>query len=157
MDTVGQYVLSVGCAALACAIAAGLLPQNGTVGGIAKTVTGLILTFVIVQPVTGIELSFPEDILSEIRSEAASVTDSGEEYRKEALKEVIKAKTEAYILDEAARLNLQLQVEVQLSDDTVPVPVAITIHGDASPYAKSQMRRMLKEELGISEENLKWM
>ena len=75
---------------------------------------------------------------------------------KEAIAAGIKSRTQAYILDKAMALELQLQVEVVLSEDEIPVPEEVRLAGKASPYAKARLQQIIKEDLGIDKEHLIW-
>jgi hypothetical protein len=47
-------------------------------------------------------------------------------------------------------------VEVELSDEEIPVPKTVSVTGKISPYAKKQLSEMMERELGIKVENQKW-
>ena len=63
--------------------------------------------------------------------------------------EIIKQRTQAYILDKAQALNTVLEVEVTLSDDDIPVPLKVRLKGKISPYAKGRLQATIAEDLGI--------
>ena len=58
-------------------------------------------------------------------------------------------------MDKAADLHANLRVEVAVGEDNLPV--AVTISGEASPYARRQIQAMIANDLGISKENQKWI
>ena len=157
MGTVGQYILSVGAASLACAVSQGLIGKDGSIGAVVKTVTGLLLTFTIMQPLGRMEFPDMDDLFSDIQMEAESAAALGETERTNALSQVIKQETEAYILDKAQELHLTLSVQVAVSNGSIPTPIEVTLSGDASPYAKLQINRILIEDLGIDEGNISWI
>ena len=71
-------------------------------------------------------------------------------------REIITDKTCAYILDKAETLRAQLTVQVILSDEELPVPERIYLTGQASPYARSMLQRLIEEELGVPKERQIW-
>ena len=68
----------------------------------------------------------------------------------------IKAQTEAYILDKAAALEVTLLVEVEMSDEPIPVPCGVRLAGDVSPHAKNKLSGIITEDLGIEKERQQW-
>ena len=64
--------------------------------------------------------------------------------------------TEAYIVDKATALHASLSAQVTVSDDEIPIPVAVRLTGAVSPNVRRQMEDFIQEELGITRENQKW-
>ena len=60
-----------------------------------------------------------------------------ENLARDSMADIIKEETEAYILDKAADLHANLRVEVAVGEDNLPA--AVTISGEASPYARRQI------------------
>lgn len=154
MDSVRRYLLSVICAAIACALVRGMGEKNGAAGAVFKLVTGIFLAFTVISPIASLkieELSFFTDGLQEEAAHAAAI---GQEMADESMSAIIKEETEAYILDKANQLNADLTVEVTLGEDFQPEAVILT--GDISAYAKFRLEMILKEDLGIAKENQQW-
>lgn len=156
MDSIRSYLLSVIAAAIICAVVTRLLGKKGTIGTMAKLITGLFLVFTVIHPLADIDLGSFTDFAMDYSIDADRLTADGSNMAKEALAERISGQTRAYILDKAAALNAALSVEVLLSEDEVPVPVAVQIFGEVSPYAKSQLTHMISEDLGIDKEHQTW-
>ena len=91
-----------------------------------------------------------------LQPQAQEAATAGEQQAKSALRESIKQRTEAYILDKAKTLAAQVAVEVTLSNEAIPVPIAVRISGNISPYARMQLQTILQEELGIPKEAQAW-
>ena len=70
------------------------------------------------------------------------------------LEQLIAERTGAYILEEAARLGMQIQVRVETApgDDGMPVPVRVEITGAYS----AQLSEWIARELGIPGEEQVW-
>lgn len=156
MDALREYFISVCAAAIICGVIVSLIHIKSGTGELVKLVAGLFLALTVIRPLAQIDLAVMTDLKldhSQWASEAAAV---GENLAKESLQDIIKTRTEAYILDKAASLGLDIQVTVTLSDDQTPMPTAVHIHGSASPYAKSQLCDVLTNELGIAKEDQIW-
>jgi stage III sporulation protein AF len=73
-----------------------------------------------------------------------------------ALADIIKDRTEAYILDKAAAMGAAITVVVSVSGDEPPVPLGVEISGPVSPYMKLRLEEMIQEDLNIAKENQVW-
>lgn len=154
MAALCQYVFSVTAAAIICGIVMSIT-QKSSIQPILKLVCGMFLAFTVVKPVTQIDLAELMEVSLPYSQDAVQAADLGENSSQEAMAAIIKDETEAYILDKAAALNVSLEVEVTLDGDP-PVPTAVRLSGEVSPYAKQQLEQILYEDLGISKENQQW-
>ena len=150
-------MLSVVAAALICGIVRRLTGEKGTQGAIAKLLTGIFLALAVVSPLAKVELGRLTDIALEYHTEGQSSAAIGEEMTRQAISASIKAQTEAYILDKAAALEVTLSVEVEMSDERIPVPCGVRLTGAVSPNAKSKLSGIITEELGIEKERQQWI
>lgn len=71
-------------------------------------------------------------------------------------REIIKSRTEAYICDKAASLGCVITASISLSDDEPYTPKAVTIEGNISPHAKSELSQIIETDLGIQPEEQEW-
>ena len=67
---------------------------------------------------------------------------------------IITEKTEAYILEKANLLGVQVEVRVELSKDSIPFKSIIT--GKLSQDEKKVLSAFLQKEIGIQEEMQIW-
>lgn len=155
MGQIRQYLLSVIAAAAICGCITALFGNKGTFGTIIKLLTGLFLAITMISPWTRIKIADYTLFLDDITASAKSASQQGERMAEAETQSIIKAQAEAYILDKATSLGLDISVEVSL-DETSMVPCAITINGPAGPYAKSRLQQYIVKDLGILEENQKW-
>lgn len=81
----------------------------------------------------------------------------GESTAATALAESISQGTEAYILEKAKGMNVELAVEVELSDDEIPVPVAVSLTGQVAPYVKTVLSDTISQDLNIPKEKQIWI
>ncbi len=139
-----------------CAIVCSFTDGNDSTGVLIRMVCGLFLTIVAIRPVTSLNYEWLEDFAAGF-NEMASVTASlGSDMADEARREIIKAETEAYILDIASSYGLQLQVRVTLAEGDVPVPEAVYLTGIAAPAAKERLRNTIANDLNIPKERQLW-
>ena len=156
MDAVRAYLLSVTGAAIVSAVILRLLPGKGAVSKIGKMMTALFMALTVISPITKVQLPDVHDIWPNLSEEAEAAVLEGERDAKKALSEGISQRVEAYILDKAAQLGVRLSVQVELSEDVIPVPLYVRLQGNVSPYAKTQLRSIIKNDLGLDEEKQIW-
>ena len=156
MESLRAYLIGLVAAAILTGIVTQLMGDKGTQGAMIKLISGLFLVFTVIAPIANIDLSGLRDFsadFSEAGEEAALI---GEDITRESLAAVIKQRSEAYILDKAAGLDVELEVDVTVSDDKMPVPSAVLIRGKVSPYAKARLQSIIVENLGIDKEKQIW-
>ena len=156
MDAMKSYLIGVIAAAIVCGIVTRLLGDKGTQGAMAKLLSGLFLVFTVIRPIVNIDLRNLTDFTSFYSNAGQQAAAAGECLTKDAMAASIKAQSEAYILDKAAALDVELDVEIRLSDEDIPVPVSIRLSGKVSPYAKARLQNIITEDLGIDKECQTW-
>lgn len=156
MGLIRDYVLGIAAAAMICAVTL-CFAEEGHTKPLMKLICGLILTFSIVRPVLNICQGNWEELGIDYRKEAEEAAEQGTLQAEKTVRELIKEQLEAYILDKAQAMDLQIQVDVTLSQETMPVPEAAEIRGSVPPYQKTRLLRILTEELGIRKENIRWI
>ncbi len=157
MEAVRQYLLSVTAAAIFCGIAMKLLGKKGTAASIGKMLTGLFLAFTVISPFAKLEIGDVTGFTDAFEADASDAVAAGQSHTKKAMAEIIKSRSEAYILDKAEALGVELTVEVTVSDADIPIPTAVRLTGKVSPYVKSQLRSAIADGLGIIKENQIWI
>ena len=154
MEALRQYVISVVAAAMLCGIVVRLFP-NGSGKQMGKLICGLFLAYTVLSPISRVDFSKLPDFSLRCMDDAEDAAAMGENLARDSMADIIKEETEAYILDKAADLHANLRVEVAVGEDNLPA--AVTISGEASPYARRQIQAMIANDLGISKENQKWI
>lgn len=158
INWIRQYLLSVTAVAIICAILKGLIDQKTGSGKMIKFLAGIFLTVTVIAPWTKLEFSDINDYIQDFTAEAESAAAVGTLYRQGELQRIIKSQTEAYILDKAASLGVELQVEVLVSDGNPPLPYAVTLEVTTlAPYTRERLRQYIANELGIPEERQTWV
>ena len=157
MDRLCEYVIRLSATALLCAVVMRFARGSSAVKMMIKLLCGIVLAYSIIQPVRELKLSDFGDVAMEFRQDADRAVQWGKNTSAEAWAESILQGTEAYILEKAKDLNLDLNVEVELSNDEFPVPVAVSLAGNVAPYAKSVLADSISRDLNIPKENQKWI
>ena len=155
MSLLANYVLSVIAASVIVAIICTLLGDQGGVRSIIKLVCGLFLTFVVINPLIKLDFSRINDYLDSFTLEGLEAASVGENMAREGERDIIISRVQAYILDKADSFGAQLNVEVVLDQDNIPV--SVELNGNISPYAKAQMADILVRDLGITKEHQLWI
>lgn len=149
-----EYILSI-CAAAIMASILGALAGKGTVGSLLKMLSGLFLAVTVMGPLVRLELPDPASWIEDYSSAGRAAAEAGEELASEYAASIISAELEAYILDKAAILGADLEVEVSL--DSSGIPKTVTLIGKVPPDAREELSRCLDRELGIGEEAQAWV
>lgn len=157
MEAVGKYIVSLCSAAILCGILKNILPAKSANGALLHLVTGIFLTLVAIQPLSSIDLTALPAISDDYLSAAGRISSQGEAAAQNAMADIIKSQSEAYILDKARMLHVTLTVEVTLEAGNPPVPSSIRLTGDISPYAKNRLEAIIRDDLGIPKENQLWI
>ena len=157
MDSIKNYLLSVIGAALISGIACSVIGKKGAVGSLVKLLTGLFLVITVIAPWTKIRIDDLSSFYSGFSVEASNIAAEGEALANQELAAIIKSQVEAYILDKASALNLDLEIEVKMSATQPPIPESITLKGAASPFGKQYLENILCNDIGIAKENQLWI
>lgn len=156
MDVIRQYLISIIAVATIVSILSLFFDKKGTIGSTIRLLGGIILFFTVLSPLTKVKLESWQNIYEDIFSDASYTATQGQEMAVHAAGTIIKEELEAYILDKAVSMQLQVDVQVDLTDSYPPAPEKVTITGGVSPYAKKLLSQFLTESVGIPEENQIW-
>ena len=151
-----EYVLGIAAAAMICGIIL-CFEENSPTKPLLKLICGLCLTFAMVQPFLNLWDRNWQALGIQFEEEAAEAVEAGKQQGEKTIHKLIKQETESYIMDKARELRLEIQAEVTLGDQALPVPERVTIYGVLPPYGKSRLSLILTRELGIAKENQRWI
>ncbi len=156
MGSIKAYVFRIIAAAIVCSIAGCLLKDKTPSGRMVHLLCGILMSITILSPIAGISFQNLTNIYSSISLDAEQYVTDGKKAAQEDAADIIKSQTEAYILDKAKSLGLQIAVEVELDVSNYSVPCGAVITGAVSPYAKGTLETYMQEQLGIPKENQQW-
>lgn len=156
MGKIGAYILSIAAASIFLGILQSLLDKKSSCGVLLRLIGGIFLTFTVLKPVSTIDFNSLYQSHWDFIAQGQAISKSGQFRTESDLQGIIKKKCEAYILDKGLAYQTPLSVEVTLSQDELPVPTTVHLHGSVSPYVKRVLQRWLHEELGIPKESQVW-
>lgn len=154
MNGIAQYILRVTAAAILTAVARSI-PLEGSMRGMVKLVGGVFMALMLVSPLLTLRLPDMDGWIASFGEEGRAAAASGEAMADEALQSIIKARTEAYILDKAAAWDAVLTVEVETND--AGEPAAVTLRGSISDQTKTALSEFIASELGIRKGAQRWI
>ena len=154
MDSLREYVLGIVAAALLCGILI-RLPQNSGSKDIIRMLCGVFMTIALTLPIVGRKGIRWEFILPEIEQQAQDISAEGTAAAENTRREFIKQRVQAYILSRAEELETEIQAEVTLGENCIPV--SVTIAGSISPQNRSRLSQVIASELGIPKEQQEWI
>ena len=156
MDSIRDYLIQIIAAALICGILTRMMGNKGLLGETVKLLAGIFLALTVLGPWVNIRLEDIRDFSADISVDGESVSAEGKNAAYAAVGDIIKARSEAYILDKAGSLGADVSVQICLTEDTLPYPSTVYISGPISPYAKSVLAGYITDHLGISLEDQIW-
>jgi len=151
-----SYIISVISASTIVGIVLSLIKTKSAYGVFIKLLAGLFIALTAFAPWKSISLSGISYNFDSWETASANHADSGVIAYTEALRCGIIERTETYILEKASSMGAQLSVTVTLGSDNPPIPVAVTLSGNISPYGKYRMKQIIATDLGIPEDAQTW-
>ena len=156
MGAIREYLLGVVGAALICTVITALAGKSGTLSAMIKILTGVFMTLTLVSPLMRIQIPETDAVFDDFTLQAEMITENAKNSSKSQLSEIIKSKSEAYILDKGEQMGAEITVQVTLDQSDLPQPAAVLISGRISPYAKKKLSSIIEEDLGICTEAQTW-
>lgn len=156
MGYLSEFILGISATALICAVIL-CFSEKSPLAPLLKLICGLVLAFALVDPILHLSAGNWQALGIDIREDGSIAAEEGQLRAKKEMAQIIKEETEAYILDKAKAFDLDLRVTVLLNDLPMPAPVGVILEGMVSPYGKANLSRIIREELGIREENQQWI
>lgn len=154
MSVLSEYILSVVCTAILSGIIMLLFDKNMPVIGVLKLVFSIVMTVTILRPVLSENLFFQDGLFEMVSEDSSGIVSEGRDIAASMHREIISEQIQAYILDKAEMLNMDLSVDVKLQDDNLPESICMS--GYVSPYAKKQLEQYITTQLGVRKECLTW-
>lgn len=156
MEPIRAYLLSVITAGVICSIVTSIPGRSAAVSALLKLTTGIFMAVTVISPLISFQLPNIQSYMDAFSVDAAYAVETGQQLAAEETKKIIKSRLEAYILDKAAVFGADLTVQVSLSEEQFPVPCAVELSGQISPYGKLRLTEFLEDELGIGKEHQIW-
>lgn len=148
------FVLRLCAGAIVCGILTEL-NREGPIGQGIKVLCGLFLLLTVLGPLGKLQIPDVGAFGQSWQEEAAKAVEEGQRCAFQNRQAGIKEGLEAYILDKAAELGLQLGAAVTLSQEGTPTGVLLS--GSPTASQKQALEQTLTEALGIPKEAVRWM
>lgn len=155
MTELAGFVFTLFAAAMICGILEGIGKQTGF-HKLLKLLCGIFLMLTVLLPVSRLSIEGVSPFAFPYTAEGEQAAQNGENYARSTLAGIIKAETQAYILDKATQMGASIDVKVTVSDDPVPIPVAVHMLGEISAQQRQELSQMLTNDLNIAKENQIW-
>ena len=157
MSGIAQYVFSVICAALLCSVLRMFFLKNSRMESVMKLITGLVISVTVLDPIVDLEHLEISQFISAVPTIDRTAISEAKLQTSSAMEKHITDTAQAYILQQAQSLGVEVNAEVTVSQDELPVPVSVTITGEISPYKKQQLISIIENDLEIARENQIWI
>lgn len=152
MGVFREYILNV----IGVSLISGILLQITANCQVRKSIhllTGIVLTVTICAPLKKIEIKeFKRN--NTFQEDGLYYSQNGIDIAVDGKSHIIMESCESYILRRAEALGIQIDVEVDVDENQIPVAVKIT--GSVSPYVQKEFSEILEKEMGITKEHQQW-
>ena len=118
---------------------------------------GVFLTITAIRPLLSFQISDISNVSWPYHTEAEKITTDALQEAEEARDTIIIDQLQAYIMDKAASLGAQIDVEILLTEENNSLPCGVILKGNISPYGKKRLAEILESDLGIKREAQQWM
>ncbi len=156
MGWISEYLLSITAAAIICVMAKQLLGKESISGKMVNMIAGIFMLITVLSPLLNRSLGDLGEYLEDFYISGDEIALSAAAKANSEMVQIIKQQSEAYILEEAIRMELNLCVEVNVSNTEPPVPVQVTLTGNAAPYKRTALSDYIINHFGLPEESVKW-
>ena len=157
MELLRNWISALTAASAAAAIARQITP-SGPVKKMTELSCAIMLLGVMLSMVVKPDMETLAGSMSEYRRTTAVLTEDMETVERQLLRSFIEEQCAAYILDEAAKMeieNIQVSVSAKWRDENW-VPYEAQITGETTPMARQRLESFIESELGISAERQYW-
>ena len=156
MEAVRGYLLRLTAGAFLSAGLLALIPK-GTPKKAAAVLCGLVMLLLALTPLAQLDDDALSEAISRLELEKEEARTGIEIRNQELVARIISGRVQAYILDKAAALGLNVTVELEMETraDT-PYPKAVTIRGEAAPAQKQQLQQYLEQTFAIPVQRQVW-
>lgn len=156
MEQIRAYLIRVTAAAAICGLTVSFFGKKGAIGAAVKFLTGVFLVVTAAAPWTGLNFETIRIPTEDLEAQASEAVMQGAEQAHRQMVQIIKDRSEAYILDKAASISVCLEPEVTLTDTDPPVPWSVTLKGSAAPYDRKRLEQWICQDLGVQKERIRW-
>ena len=150
MEVVRGYLLRLTAGAFLSAGLLALIPK-GTSKKAAAVLCGLVMLLLALTPLAQLDYDALSEAISRLELEKEEARTGIEIRNQELVARIISGRVQAYILDKAATVELEMETRA-----ATPYPKAVTIHGEATPAQKQQLQQYLEQTFAIPVQRQVW-
>lgn len=157
MDGLGKYLISVSAGVILVVLSQAMVNKKG-LNRVLQMVGGLFLVIIIAAPVVQVD---PKEISSAM-SQWVETWETAEWKDRNVFEEQLASRIiqncEEYILDKAAELGMEMEITVELDGSALyPVPSKVVLRGSCTLQQKSELERIIAEDLGVPVSCQEWI
>ncbi len=153
-----QGIRELCAVSLLCGAALSILPEGG-VKRVAEILCTASLILAVISPLKELDMDAYALENARLHELETSLAQQGQEAGERLKRLVIEQEYEAYILDKAKELNIELggaEVEVQWSLEGFWMPWGAELSSGCSPEERQRLSDILESDLGIPYERQRW-
>lgn len=154
MAGIKGYIISIISVSIVCSIVSQIIPRSRKMAGIIKVVCGLLMGITVLSPAINLNLPDYKTHIRSVYETANQISKEAIHTTREDIAGIIKEETEAYILNKASSLDMDVAVEVNLNEELLPESVVVV--GVVAPYDKEVLENYIQQTLDVPEEQQLW-
>ncbi len=155
MEGIRYYILSFVCAAIICSIIKLLVARTGKIASLMNIVCGLFIGITALSPIMDFKLPDYNSNIQNVYETANQISQEAVFTTREDIAGIITEETQAYILEKASSLDMDVVVEVNLNEEDL-IPESVVVVGPVAPYEKKLLANYIQQTLDIPEERQQW-
>ncbi len=148
MGAVREYFLQIVAVCMIAAICNSIV-RDQLIAKVIRLVSGILILLVVIAPLSKVDVSSLSDIFAE-------TPQVDRDTYHEAFREQVQSAAQAHVERIALEYGCSVQVQVEVSDDEVPIPIGIRIIGAPSAQQFAQISEYIDSQLGIAKEQQIW-
>lgn len=156
MSGIKGYLLSVSVCAFLVSIMVTILPEGG-IKKVANLIGALLMILAVISPIAKIDVDRIAKSVTMFDIRTEEIRTGVELQNRTVLSEVIAERVEAYILDKAEEIGVNISAEITLDEERgYPYPVYVLIKGDVSKEDRVYLELLIERDVGIPPERQEW-
>lgn len=150
------YILRVIAASLLSALTKSLIADGG-VRRIASIVCAALLFLCVLSPLAELDLDEIAQSLAQMQMQTETLRTGVSVKNRDLIAQIIKQRTQTYILDKAAAMGLTIQADVTVQQQSeYPYPWQVTLRGACTQAQKQLLTQYIEENLAIPADRQVW-
>lgn len=151
------WIFGMFAASFLTALATALAPK-GPARRAASFAGGLLIILAALSPVAKVTAQDIASAISKYRFKAEAIRTGIDIGSTDIMEAIIQEQTEAYILDKAQELGLELEVTVSTTraEDGWPYPSSVELSGSFTESGREKLSKIMETELALGPDSQEW-